>query len=251
MNRLNLIIRQKIFSIIFILIAILGGIFIFFYINNLKSRVPDDMEYQEIFIAKDDIPEDEIISKELLDKQRLPKSVFSEKFVLDINQILGKKVTADIPKGEIITRDKIEGASLNNNSELRFSSYIPQDLRAVSVPISYFGDKSLLRVGDKVDIISTYYEQSDSKLKSNTILYRKEIVLIENDFDNNSSVSTEDNNDFLMGPVFGDDFSSSAFSNFLVITFYLEPQEAEIVFLALERGVLNLSICPQNEVIKY
>ena len=250
MNRLNLILRQKVFSIIFILIAVLGGVFIYWYISNLKSKIPEDMQYQEVFIAKNDIKKGEKISKDLLEKQKLPECIFSEKFILNEDQILGKEATSDILKGEIIYVDEIEGANLSYNYDLRFSSYIPKNLRAVSAPVNYFGDGLLLRVGDRVDIISTYYDQTDGELKSSTILSEKEIILVENNFENSSYDSIKDD-DFLSVTMLEEDSDSSSLSNFLVITFYLEPQEVEKIFLALERGVLNLSICSQSKDAGY
>ena len=250
MNRLNLILRQKLFSIVFILIAVLGGVFIYWYISNLKSKIPEDIQYQEIFIAKDDIRKGEKISKDLLEKQKLPECIFSEKFILDEDQILGKEATSDILKGEIIYVDKIEGANLSYSYNLRFSSYIPKNLRAVSVPVNYFGDRSLLRVGDRVDLVSTYYNQSDGELKSSTILSEKEIILVENNFGNSSCDSIKDD-DFLSVTMIEEVPHSSSFSNLLVITFYLEPKEVETIFLALQRGVLNLSICSQSKTTGY
>jgi len=246
MNRINLILRQKIFSIIFILVSVLGGLFIYWYISSLKSKIPENTQYREIYIARVDIRKGEEISEDLLEKQKLPECIFSEKFVLDKNQILGKKVGSDILKGEIIFADKVEGAALSQSSNLKFSSYIPKNLRAVSVPINYFGDSSLLRVGDRVDIISTYYECSGGELKSDTILSGKEVILAESNFGSSTSDSIGGSGSFLSGMPIEEDFRSSSPGSFIIMTFYLEPGEAEIIFLALERGVLNLSVCSQN-----
>jgi len=251
MNRINLILRQKIFSIIFILVSILGGFFIYWYISSLKSKIPEDTQYREIYIAKVNIRKGEEISENLLEKQKLPECIFSEKFVLDEGQILGKKTNSDILKGEIIFADKVEGAALSQSSNLKFSSYIPKNLRAVSVPVNYFGDSSLLRTGDRVDIISTYYEYSGGELKSDTILSEKEVILAESNFGNSMSNSIGDNGNFLLGTATEEDFRSGSLGSFIIMTFYLEPSEVEIIFLALERGVLNLSICSQNRSAGY
>ena len=239
------------FSIIFILVSVLGGFFIYWYVSSLKSKIPEDTQYREIYIAKVDIGKGEEISEDLLEKQKLPKCIFSEKFVLDKDQILGKKVGSDILKGEIIFADKVEGAALSQSSNLKFSSYIPKNLRAVSVPINYFGDSSLLRVGDRVDIISTYYECSGGELRSNTILSGKEIILAESNFGSSASDSIESNSDFLLGMPIEEDFHSGSPGNFIIMTFYLEPSEVEIIFLALERDLLNLSICSHSRDAGY
>ena len=174
--------------------------------------------------------------------------IFSEKFVLSEDRILGEEAASDILKGEIIRIDEIKGADLNYDYNLKFSSYIPENLRAVSIPVNYFGDEILLKAGDRIDVVSTYYNQSDGELKSTTILSGKEIILVKGSSDNNDYSSINDN-DFLSASMLEENSNSSSLSNFLIVTFYLEPQEAEKVFLALERGVLNLSICSCSKAV--
>jgi Flp pilus assembly protein CpaB len=248
---MSLILRQKLLSIIFIAVAVFGGIFIFWYINNLKSKNLESINCKEIFTAKADINLKQEITENLLEKQKIPLNIFNEKFITDLNQIKGKKAICNISKGEIISKDKIEGEALNENSYLKFSSYIPDGLRAVNVPVNYYGDVSVLRVGDKVDIISVYYDQTNSQLISEAVLSEKEIILTVNEQNgisnkNGENSSSNKNDSSLMDNVFDSNYASSAFSNSMIITFYLTPVEVEKIFLALERGVLNLSICSQN-----
>ncbi len=119
------------------------------------------------------------------------------------------------------------------------------------MPVNYYGDVSVLRVGDKVDIISVYYDQTNSLLISEAVLSEKEIILTVNEQNeinnkNGENSSSNKNDSSLMDKVFDSNYAGSAFSNSMIITFYLTPVEVEKIFLALERGVLNLSICSQN-----
>lgn len=248
---MSLILRQKLLSIIFIIIAAFGGIFIFWYINNLKSKNLESMNCKEIFTAKADINLEQEITENLLEKQKIPLNIFSEKFLTDLNQIKGKKAICKILKGEIISKDKIEGGAPNENSYLKFSTYIPEGLRAVNVPVNYYGDVSVLRVGDKVDIISVYYDQTNSQLISEAVLSEKEIILTVNEQNeisknNGENSSSNKNDNSYMDKVFDPNYTSSALSNSIIITLYLTPAEVEKIFLALGRGALNLSICSQN-----
>ncbi|GAH25100.1 unnamed protein product, partial [marine sediment metagenome] len=52
--------------------------------------------------------------------------------------------------------------------------------------------------------------------------------------------------DFLLDSIFIGSQVNSNYGKLLIITFYLSKSEVEEVFLALERGVLNLSICPKK-----
>ncbi len=244
MNRITLIIRQKIFGIIFIIIAIIGGIFIFLYISNLKARVSEDMEYRQIFVASDDIGQGEEITEESIKMQRISGNMFSEKFVIDKDKVLGKKVIEDIMEGEIITVDKLEVTEYDNGSNYGFSSYIPDQLRAVSIPVNFYGDKSLIRTGDKVDIISTYYEPESGVIYSNTVLSEKEVVLIKSGLNESYSGEEYESGSILTGSFFDNSSAYPDYTNLIILTFYLDVSETENVFLALERGLLNLSICP-------
>ena len=254
MNRPSIFLKQKIFGIIFILISVFGGIFIFWYINSLKTSIISGQKYQDIYIASADINSGDEIAAELIEKQKIPEIIFSEKFAIDESQILGKKAAGDIAKGEIISIEKIEGNKLNNNSYLSFSSYIPDDFRAVSLPLNYYGDSSIIKVGDRIDIISTYYDETAATLISEIVLKSKEIILISNQNNANAnsnaggSKTFEGNKDsnFLSGTLLSSSYNSDALSNLLVLTFYLTQEETEKVFLALERGVLNLALCSKN-----
>jgi len=248
MNRISLIIKQRMLSIIFIIIAVTGGIFIFWYVSNLKSKISENTGYNQIFIAKTDIKKDEEITGELIEVQGIPGGIFSEKFIMDEDKILGKKAASDILEGEIIREDKLEGGGVNFNNyfDLSFSSYIPYDLRAVSIPVSLYGGKSLLEEGDRVDLVSTYYEQENSTLYSETILSEKEIILISSSPEESYAGGENDSGGFLPVSMFNGSQVNSNYGKLVIITFYLSKSEVEKVFLALERGVLNLSICPKK-----
>ncbi|HUW72376.1 MAG TPA: Flp pilus assembly protein CpaB [Methanosarcinales archaeon] len=249
MNRLSLILRQKLFTIIFIIVSIFGGVFVFWYLNGLKAGGVQDFAGKDIFTAATDIESGQVIGEELLEMKKIPENIFNEKFIIDKSQILDKKAAGNINKGEIISKDKIEGSQAEN-VYLRFSAYIPEGLRATSIPVNYYGDVSLIRVGDNVDLISTYYDKSGEQLISEVVIGEKEIIFIQNS-DGSSSTTNPDNqakeskNDFLFGGISGQD-SGSSLSNLIVLTFYLLPAEVENIFLALDRGAINISICPKQ-----
>jgi len=245
-NRVSLIIKQKMISIIFIIIAVVGGIIIFWYISSLKAKIPENINYNLTFVAKTDIREGEEITEELIEEQKIPENMFGGKSIINKDEIIGKKVTVDIIKGEIITNDKLGGMDSGSGFNLSFSSYIPYGLRAVSIPVSFYGDKSLLKEGDSVDLISTYYDRESGVLYSETVLSEKEIILIGGIQGESHSGDENDREDFLFDTVITGSSDNSGSGNLLIITFYLSKSEVDKIFLSLERGILNLSICPQN-----
>ncbi len=243
MNRISLIIKQRILSIIFIIISIAGGVFIFLYVGSLKEKIPENVNYNQIFIARNDIKDDEMITADLIEMQKISADIFSGKFIIDKEEIVGKKAIADILKGEIITEDKIEKKSAGNDFSYSFSFHIPDGLRAVSVPVSFYGDSGLLNEGDAVDLVSTYYEQESGDLCSVTVLSGKELILINNGSEETYMENGNNGGNFLLGSVNEEKLEDSFYGNHIIITLYLSKNEAEEIFKAVERGVVNLSIC--------
>ncbi len=249
MNRISLIIKQRMFGIIFIVIAVIGGVVIFWYISNLKAKISEDADCKQVFITKTDIIQGEEITEELIESQKIPENIFTENFVTDKSEIMGKEVIEDISEGEIIIRDKIKGMEFNDGSDFSFSSYIPYDLRAVSVPVNFYGDGSFIRSGDRVDLISTYYEQESSVLCSDMVLSEKEIVFISSGRGEDYSGDEDSGGNLLIDSMFENSSVKSSYGSIqLILTFYLNTSEAEEVFLALEKGMLNLSLCPKRHL---
>lgn len=235
-------------GIIFIVVAVIGGVFIFWYISGLKSNISENTEYRQIFITRVNIEEGEEFSEELIELQKINENIFSDSFVVEKDDILGKKAAENIMKGDIITFDKLEGMESSEGLKTGFSSYIPYKTRAVSMPVNFYGDKSLIRAGDRVDIISTYYKTDSGDIYSDLLLSEKEIVLISSDTYEDSSVEGKNGGGFLVDSIFENSSIDPGYANILILTFYLDCMEAKEVFSALGKGVLNLSICPSNYI---
>lgn len=132
------------------------------------------------------------------------------------------------------------------------SSSIPYGLRAVSLPISFFGDVSAIREGDRVDIISVFYDSGSNELYSEVILDQKEIILLGNTGKDQDPGTYQDTGgsgyfgDRILGDLPYGNGVSGQLKKILVITFYLEVIEAQKAFMAIESGQLYLSLCPSE-----
>jgi hypothetical protein len=124
----------------------------------------------------------------------------------------------------------------------RFSTGIPPGMKAVNIPVSFFGDCSMITKSDRVDIISIYYNKESDKLDSEIILRGKEII----DFDTGQSQS-ENITESVGGLILSEDYSRSGINsnikNILIITFYLDSEEVGRALEALESGMLYLALC--------
>ncbi len=133
-----------------------------------------------------------------------------------------------------------------------FSYSIPYGLRAVNLPISFFGDVSAINKGDRVDIISVFYDPNSNELYSEIILGQKEIIILESNEGTQDPENYQGASDsgYLSSGIFSDMSSGNSNSDQLkkifVITFYLEVTEVKRAFKAIEGGQLYLSLCPVN-----
>lgn len=240
----NLFYKEKIITCIFILIAIIGGIFIYVFLSKPEDSEKMQGDFNEVLVASAYIAPGCFIDEEDVTIQRISKSIFSDLFINDAEYIRNKIVIEAIEPGEIISYSKFEDSETFNKNNFAFSSYIPKDKKAVSVPVSYYGDPGMVTIGDKVDIISTYYSHDEDSLMAKTIISGKEIIFIsenskqkmENPDDNS------DKNQIALLDLYNEGFADNNAGK-LVVTFYLDKEEAEDLFKSYGNGVLNMSIC--------
>lgn len=239
MNRISLIIKQKFMPIVFILIAFAGSIMIYFYISHLKNSMALEAFSNEVFIAGEEIAKGTVIKEEMIVHQPISKNIFSSNFINDESIIIGYQAKDTILKGEIISREKINGAQESSGPGLRFSSYIPIYKKAATVPVTYWGDISLISDGDKIDVISTYYEKDTGNLKSEIVLSSKEIIIISNQ-QGQDDKNTGKNSGLA---ILSTDPVTKGAGSIIYITFYLDEEETGKIFAALEKGNLNIALC--------
>jgi len=240
----NLFYKEKVITCIFIVIAIIGGILIYIFLSNSEDSEKMQGDFNEVLVASSYIGPGNFIKEENIERQKISKSIFSELFIKDIESVKNKVVIEAIEAGEIISYSKLEGSEAFDKSNFTFSSYIPKGKKAVTIPVSFYGDLTMITIGDKVDIISTYYSHDEDNLISKTIISGKEIVFIskngkqkEENQDHSDSESQFALLEFTNGNL------TDGSTGRLVVTFYLSKEETENLFKCYENGELNISIC--------
>jgi len=257
-NRVTLILRRKILIFIFIIILVFAGLLIYWYALNIKEKNKLNSENISILTAGTAIKAGTIFTEEVIDVQKIPKKIFNKDFITDLNIIAGKAALEDIATGEIITSEKIKGLKNSNEKYIKFSSSIPAGLRAVAIPVNYYGEKSLPDIGDMVDIISVFFDKEKNAISCITVLRSKEIILIEGRENENEESgngidkgSIENGSSFISGSLDGIFTGNGQLVNNsepVILTFYLSPSDVEKIFIALQNGTLNVSVCPGNDL---
>ncbi len=248
LNRVNIFLGRKKIIVIAAVLAVLIFLLIFWYFKTSSDNDSESNSYRQAYTAAVDVASGTVITEDILNVINITDEMYSGKYLTDIRDISGKKAHTDLHKGEIISSDKLEGSTAQQNSYLKFSSCIPAGFRAVSIPVNYYGQHALIGAGDKVDIISTYYDDRSGEFISEIVLQYKEIIRIgtnEHDKDpgllNTPEKNSASSDSFFTG-LFSEGEQSPA--NLLILTFYLTPEESEKIMLSLQLGTLNIAICP-------
>ena len=195
MNRISLILKNKIPALLFLIVAVIGAILIFWYLNSTRQSDHTDE-------------------------------------VIEQNQGLENEEQNVIGDYGIILDD--------------LSNRIPPGKKSVNLPVSFFGDHSILKIGDRVDIISTCYDKESGELYAKMILSGKKIIDIEPGQDINENSSGSISSSIFPETSFGTDISREI-SRTLVITYFIGDEEVMNSFMAIESGMLYLALCHGND----
>lgn len=147
-----------------LLVGVLLGIITIFFLNRYISsleKTPEEVaatSYTEVVVALTSIPEHVRITQEMVQLASVPVEGVHPDAVKDMNLVVGAITRTDIINGEQI----LAGRIVNEESDAGLSYWIPENMRAVAIPVSEIvGVANYVEVGDKVDILATYEFEVD------------------------------------------------------------------------------------------
>lgn len=142
-----------------LLVGVLLGIITIFFLNRYISsleKAPEEVaatSYTEVVVALTSIPEHVRITQEMVQMASIPVEGVHPDAVKDMNLVVGAITRTDIINGEQI----LAGRIVNEESDAGLSYWIPENMRAISIPLGTIsGVSNFIQVGDKVDILATY-----------------------------------------------------------------------------------------------
>jgi Flp pilus assembly protein CpaB len=151
--------RIFIYLALIIIIVVAGG---WFYLTKVKKPVtkPGTQATQnsnlvQVVSAAQNIAPGTIITQAMLSTYPLPEQNLSEAFFRDPAEVVNMYATRTIPQGSAITKGDV--SSIPGNVNLpgsSWSTYIPQGLTAISIPITRLSASSYgIRDGDYINVI--------------------------------------------------------------------------------------------------
>ena len=148
--------RGRILILLGLILAIGTAAAIFVLLQGAtQPTTPTDVEREEVVVASQPIPEDELVDGRL-EIRAVPVEVIPEGAVVDLEQTTGMLAAGPIPQGTVIHRDMlISPEDLAREGEL--GKLIEEGFEAVAFPINELSSVSYgVQPGDNIDILMTF-----------------------------------------------------------------------------------------------
>ena len=213
-------------------------------------------------VAKQDIPARTKITTSMVEVRQMPTNDRSELAYTDLTQVVGRVSRYPIATSEQVLSTKVvslESAAATGDS---LSYVIPEGKRGISIEVSeVVSSGGLVLPGDYVDIIGVFdvnfvdgeEERTEQKYFSRIILQNIEVLAVaQTVVDTPPEAGTTTGTD---GETTTTDAEGQRVRNTeadpepkaSTVTLSVTPQEAQLLFLAEENGVLRLAVRPYGD----
>jgi len=251
-----------------LLLALVAGIVAAILIYTALSRSSESTgsagaaSMAPAVVAKQDIPARTKITSGMLEVRQVPQDTRSELAYTDLSQVVGRVTRYPIATSEQVLATKVvslESAAATGDS---LSYVIPEGKRGISIEVSeVVSSGGLVLPGDYVDIIGVFdvnfvdgeEERTEQKYFSRIILQNIEVLAVaQTVVDTPPEAGTTTGAD---GETTTTDADGQRVRNTeaapepkaSTVTLSVTPQEAQLLFLAEENGVLRLAVRPYGD----
>lgn len=145
---------MKKMRIIAIIAAVIAGIGIYFFLKEVSK--PKVAPHTDVVFAVVDIPENTMITEEMLELRPLVDEDMQESYLLDIDSAVGHAASGDIFANEPLNKNRLVlTGELDETNSLAY--VVENGMRAVSISVnSVSGIENLIKPGNRVDLIVNY-----------------------------------------------------------------------------------------------
>jgi pilus assembly protein CpaB len=213
-------------------------------------------------VARQDIPARTKITSSMVEVRQVPTDAHSELAYTDLSQVVGQVTRYPIATNEELLSTKVVSLTSVAKTGDSLSYVIPEGSRAISIEVTQvISSGGLVLPGDYVDIIGVFdvtfgagdQETTADKYFSRIILQNIEVLAVaQTVVDTVPEAGTTTGTD---GETTTTDASGQRVRNTDVapvptastVTLSVTPQEAQLLFLAEENGVLRLAVRPYGD----
>ncbi|GGJ61748.1 pilus assembly protein CpaB [Anoxybacillus voinovskiensis] len=212
-------------KMIFVLALVMGAITTVLFFQYMKQLSADKNEQMvTVVAAREDIKENEQISRGMLQLVQIPKKGLPPNAVYHLSELEGMIATSDIKKGEVLLKHRVR--SWNDETTV-VSRKVREGFRAVSVGVNFVQSVSnLIEPEDKVDVIFS----ETIKLPNNQIKVETKQLL--------SGVRV-----LAVGRKIAESLQQKEpHADYNSVTLELKPEDAVLLINASERGHIQLTL---------
>lgn len=224
---------NKAWIVIAVILSLVTTLLIYNYLKGIESKATEKKAL--VIVAAMDIPPKTKITDEMIKVESVPESYKKQGTFNDKGTVIGSLTREKMAKGEQILENKLVVAG----KTVRFSENIPSDKLAVTVAVhSMAGVAGLLKPGDFVDIVVTFYEEIAGDNVSHTILHNIKVLAINrNDVENNAPAAATEKD-----KAEKDKATEKETDKPTNITLAVSPTELPRLVLAKEKGKITLAL---------
>lgn len=141
--------------ILSILLGIVTAFGVYRLVQSFETIPEVTVTYQKVAVAMNTIPENTMLTAEMVQLQDIPEEAVHAEAITDLEQVIGTMTTAIIVKDEQILQSRLISQLGENPKKLSYR--IPENMRAISIPINELSAVSgHIAEGDRIDILVTY-----------------------------------------------------------------------------------------------
>ncbi|HEY2743633.1 MAG TPA: Flp pilus assembly protein CpaB [Polyangia bacterium] len=218
-------------------LALIAMLALWLYSRSLQEEVAGGQKVT-ILVAGEDIPAGARVAKAHLAVRDVPEAYVHQSSIRkgEENQIIGRPVSEKISQGQPLLWSDFE--LQKSATARRLSAAVQKGQRALTMPVDMSGSVAgMLRPGDHVDILGTF-ARAQQDYATVTILQN---VLVLATGEIRGSGENEE------APAAGGG-GQRTFNN---ITVSVDPEEAELLVFAMQRGPVNVALRSQDDVATF
>jgi len=215
-------------------LALIAMLALWLYSRSLQEEVAGGQKVT-ILVAGEDIAAGARLAKANLAVRDVPEAYVHQSSIRkgEENQIIGRPVAEKISQGQPLLWSDFE--LQKSATARRLSAAVQKGQRALTLPVDQSGSLAgMLRPGDHVDILGTFARaQADY---ATVTLLQNVLVLATGE---------------VRGAGEGEETSTNGPRTFNNITVSVDPEEAELLVFAMQRGPVNVALRSQDDVATF
>ena len=216
-------------------LAVVAVVALYLYSQSLQNEVAGGQKVP-VLVAADTIKPGTRVARSNLALRDVPEQYLMATSIRkgEENTIIGRRVASQIEQGQQLLWSDFE---LQKSSAARaLSATVQKGQRAVTIPVDQSGSLAgMLRPGDHVDVLGTF-ARAQQEFATVTLL-QNVLVLATGELRGGGEGETEP------APSSGPG-NLRTFSN---ITLSVDPEEAELLVFAMQRGPVNVALRAQDD----